>query len=263
MPWMIPSHQAPVLPLKRWRPEWFSGLGLVLGTAAPDLAFVLTLDPNGAPVSHTLAGLFLVALPMVIVLHALSTWLVFPWLLPRLPGGPPLHLHALARSRPATDPRSLLRVAVSGILGAATHVFIDGFTHGDHSGWALPLLPALGTKVPGVETPLYDVLQVCLTIGLAALALREWRRMASALPPPGPGAAATWEVVPSSLAERRLAVGLVLAGALAGAVAGPLLKGAVGTPDAPKLAAYGAIAFATLAAVAGSLADRARRVMDR
>jgi len=45
---MIPSHQAPVIPLKRWRPHWFSGLALVLGTLAPDLVFILRLDQRGS-----------------------------------------------------------------------------------------------------------------------------------------------------------------------------------------------------------------------
>ncbi len=263
MPWMLPSHQAPVLPLKRWRPGWFSGLGLVLGTLAPDLAFVLTLDENGAPLSHTAVGVVLVALPLVLVLHALATTLVFPWLLPRLPGGAPLHLHALARSRPATDGRSMARVAASGLLGAATHVFIDGFTHGDHSGWAVPLLPVLANPVFPFGIPLYDVLQVILTVALGAIALREWRRIASALPLPGPGAAAAWEVVSAPPAERRRALVVLLAAALAGAVSAPLLKTAVGTADAPKLAAYGAITFSTLAVVVAAAADRARRVIER
>ena len=260
---MLPSHQAPVLPLKRWRPTWFSGLALVLGSLAPDLAFVLTLDENGAPLSHTFAGLFLIAVPLVLAFHALATSLVFPWLLPRLPAGAPLHLHALARSRTATDLRSWLRVAASGLVGAATHVFIDGFTHGDHSGWALPLLPWLAHPVPPFGAPVHDVLQVGLTLVLAALALREWDRMASALPAAGPGAAAAWEVVPAPPAERRRAMGLLFACALAGALAGPALKGAMGAPDALKLAAYGAITFSTLGAIVASAANRARRVLGR
>ena len=194
---MIPSHQAPVLPLKRWRPHWFSGLALVLGTVAPDLAFILRLDENGSPLSHSVVGLFLVDVPLVIVLHALATGLVLPWLLPHLPGGAPLHLHALARCRPVTDSSGLARVALSALVGAATHVFLDGFTHGNHAGWALAFLPVLGTPVPSIggHAPLHDALQLWLTIGLGALALRDWGRMASALPTPGPGAAAAWEVV--------------------------------------------------------------------
>ena len=162
MPWMIPAHQAPVLPLKRWRPQWFSGLALVLGTVAPDLAFVFTLDRDGSPLSHSVAGLFLVTVPLVLFLHALATGLVLPWVLRHLPGGAPLHLHALARCRPATSAAGLARVASSALIGGATHVFLDGFTHGNHSGWALPLLPALATPVPhpGGPAPLHDALQL-------------------------------------------------------------------------------------------------------
>jgi hypothetical protein len=261
---MVPSHQAPVLPLKRWRPAWFSGLALVLGTVAPDLAFVLTLDRNGSPLSHSVPGLFLVAVPLVIVLHALATALVLPWLLPHLPGGAPLHLHALARSRPATDARSLLRVALSGLVGAATHVFLDGFTHGNHSGWAVALLPALARPVPQPwgTPPLFDALQVWLTVALGALALAEWDRMARAMPSPGPGAQAAWEVRPAPLAASRRVVALLLGAALAGALAAPVLSGTLGSPDALKLSVYGAITFSAAAALAGAVADRLRRALE-
>lgn len=262
---MIPSHQAPVLPLKRWRPHWFSGLALVLGTVAPDLAFVLRLDENGSPLSHSLVGLLVVDVPLGMVLHALATTLVLPWLLPHLPGGAPLHLHALARCRPVRDAAGLARVASSVLVGAATHVFLDGFTHGNHSGWALAFLPVLGLPVLHLAgpAPLHDALQFWLTIGLGALALRDWGRMASALPAPGPGAAAAWEVVQAPRHARRQVVALLVGAALAGAVLVPLLKGAIGSPDALKLAAYGAITCATVAAFLGALADRGRRALGR
>ncbi len=51
-------------------------------------------------------------------------------------------------------------VAVSGWIGGLTHIFIDGFTHGNHSGWAVALLPFLRRPVAGVGLPLHDVLQV-------------------------------------------------------------------------------------------------------
>jgi hypothetical protein len=219
------------------------------------------LDRDGSPLSHSVAGLFLVTVPLVLVLHTLATALVLPWLLRHLPGGPPLHLHALARCRPATSPAGLVRVASSALVGGATHVFLDGFTHGNHSGWALSLLPALATPVPhpGGPLPLHDALQVWLTLVLGAFALREWHRMAAALPAPGPGAAAAWELVPATPLDQRRVQGFLLVAGLAGALAGPVLTGTVGTPDALKLAAYGAVTLASLAAVAGALADRGRR----
>jgi hypothetical protein len=248
MPWNVPSHQAPVLPLKRWWPDWFSGLALVLGTVVPDLVFILQLDETGSPVSHTFAGQILLTMPLVVCLHALLTHLVLPWLLPRVPGGPPLHLHALAGCRPARDPLALAKVAISGLVGGLTHVTIDGFTHGDASGWALPLLPVLGTQVPTPLSPipLHDVLQVVLTIGLGVVALRSWDRMA-------------WRRQPVGV--RRAVAGAFGSAALVGAILAPLAKGALGTPEAAKLAVYGAISACCLSVVAGALLDRIRLLL--
>jgi hypothetical protein len=260
MPWLVPSHQAPVLALKLWRPAWFSGLGLVLGSVAPDLAFILRLDETGAPASHTLLGQLWITVPLVLALHALATGLVLPWLLPRTGGGAPLHLHALARCEPPAGLVALARVASSGLIGGLTHVALDGFTHGDESGWALGLFPALAQRVPAPwgATPLYDWLQLLLTIALGAVGLRAWDRMARALPAPGPGAAARWEVRPASARARRATLGLLLVAAAAGAVAGPLLRGAVGTSHGPKFAAYGAVTAACGVAVAAAAVERLR-----
>lgn len=79
------------------------------------------------------------------------------------------------------------------------------------------------------------------------------------LPPAGAGR--TVRRAPPE-ARRCVQTGLVLA-ALAGAALAPWLKGAIGTPDALKLAAYGLLTFATFAALLGSAADRARLVVER
>jgi hypothetical protein len=265
MPFMIASHQAPVLPLKRWKPAWFSGLGLVLGTMAPDLAFVFRLDEIGSPASHSFLGQLYLTVPLVLVLHALATGLVFPWLLPHMPDGPPFHSHALARCHPATDARSLFRVALSGLVGGLTHVTLDGFTHGNHAGWALALVPALATPVPhiGGAAPLHDALQLWLSILFAVFAFRAWDRMVHALPPAGPGAAAVWDVHTSPPAVRyRVRLGLGAA-ALLGALVAPVLKRASSPGDILELAGYGAVTFATLTAVLAAFAHRAREVLDR
>jgi hypothetical protein len=262
---MLPSHQAPVLPLKRWRPSWFSGLGLVLGSVAPDLVFVFRLDENGSPAGHTVPGQLYLTVPLVLVLHVLTTALVLPWLLPRVPGGAPLYLHALARSRPATSPAAIARLALSALIGGLTHVALDGFTHGDQSGWALPLLPVLGTPVPfpSGPAPLYDVLQVVLTIALGLAALSSWQAMARELSAGGPGAADARKLRPAARDDSARALALLLGAAVLGAVAAPLLKDAVGTPQGVKLAAYGFVTAGAAASVVAALADRARRVIER
>ncbi len=264
MPWMIPSHQAPVLPLKLWRPAWFSGLALVLGSVAPDLVFVFRLDETGSPDSHTFLGQVLITMPFVVLLHTLLTALVLPWLLPRVPGGRPLHLHALARCRPATDPLALARVAISGLVGGLSHVTIDGFTHGDHSGWALPLLPVLGARLPMPfgPTPLYDVLQFTLTVVLGLLALRAWNAMARQLPQPGPGAMTRWQVVRAGREESLVAAGGLALATVAGALLAAALKSSAGS-ELPKLTVYGAITGGCAGAALFAGADRLRGVLQR
>lgn len=256
MPWLVPSHQAPVLPLKRWKPEWFSGLALVLGTAVPDLVFILRLDEGGSVASHTFSGQFLITMPLVVVLHAVATTLVLPWLVPRLPSGPPFHPHALSQCRPATGSRALVKVALSGSVGGLSHVVIDGFTHGNHAGWALPLLPVLGTKVGGVfaGAPLHDVLQVVLTVFPGIAALREWDRIARSLPA---GARA-----PASRSERRTMFAVLIGAALSGAWVGPVLRGAEGSASA-KLAVYGAITACLVTITAIALLSRGSALLER
>src|SRR6185369_2971020 len=90
MPWIAPSHQAPVLPLKLWKPHLFSGLALCLGAAAPDLEFVLRIDYDWI-ISHTFAGQIYFTVPLVLLLHAALTAVVLPWLLPLLPEGAPFY----------------------------------------------------------------------------------------------------------------------------------------------------------------------------
>ena len=75
VPLPFPTHPVAVLPLKRWRPRWFNGVALVLGSMAPDLAYAL--DGSGWPVwpfSHEYAGLFGWCLPITLV----GCWIVRP-----------------------------------------------------------------------------------------------------------------------------------------------------------------------------------------
>jgi hypothetical protein len=153
-------------------------------------------------------------------------------------------------------------VAVSGLVGGLSHVFLDGFTHGNHAGWALAFVPALATPVPhlGGVAPLHDALQLWLTIVLGGLALHEWDRMARALPsaPPAPDGAG----VRARGTSGRVRLGLTVA-AILGAVLAPVLKHAPSPEVVLELAAYGALTFATGAAVLAALAHRVRVLLDR
>ncbi|MEV7630142.1 DUF4184 family protein [Actinoplanes sp. NPDC089786] len=59
--------------MKLWQPRWFDGVALVVGSTAPDLAYVL--DGSGLPVwpfSHQVLGLVGWCLPLTLVLG----WLI-------------------------------------------------------------------------------------------------------------------------------------------------------------------------------------------
>jgi len=259
MPWMVPSHPAPALVLKAWKPAWFSGLGLVLGTVAPDLAFILRLD-NNAVVAHTFAGQLYVTVPLVLVLHGLLTALVLPWLLPLLPDGPPLHLHTLAAVRPAATRGEWVKVALSGLVGGLSHVLLDGFTHGNQDGWAVAYLPGLRMPLPFVlaGVPWHDALHGLSTLVLGALALHLWARLVQEGRLWAWSGAAPRGVEPASPPARRREATWFLGCAALGALIAPALRPGASIGLALELAAYGAIAFLFYGAVIGALSARWR-----
>jgi len=258
MPWMIPSHQALVLPLKSRKPRTFCGLGLVFGSAAPDLAYILRLEDN-AIAAHTFVGQLYVTVSLVLVLHWTATALVFPWLAPYVPTGAPMHLDRVMRSRPAHSLGEWARLAFSALIGGLTHVGLDGFTHGNHVGWARHYFPALSHSLPlsNGSVPVYEVLQVALTILLGIVSLVLWQRMAVR---DAEGLDRTHRFAQRSSARGRL-LGLLIALAAAGAVI------AIGLhPESPlerraELAFYGAIAFPIYALVLAPLFERVRRLL--
>lgn len=127
MPLTFPSHAALPLPLKLWRPRWFDGVALVVGAAAPDLAYAL--DGSGLPVfplSHQPAGLILFCLPVTLLCAALVRWAA-PTVAVHLPSRPVgLALRdygVLGVCRPAVAVS-----AGSAVLAAASHQLWDRLT---------------------------------------------------------------------------------------------------------------------------------------
>ena len=146
MPFTFFAHQVPVVPIKRAAPDRWDGLGLVVGSIMPDLWYVTqgwVFGPGGMAlwVNAHLPGQFVTH---CVLAGCLLTWLVRRVVAPvvpaALPDAPPFHLHdyrllGLGRHR-------WWVTAYSVALGAATHLLIDGFTHGDHFG--VDLVPWLG-----------------------------------------------------------------------------------------------------------------------
>lgn len=169
MPATFPSHAAAVLPLKLWRPRWFDGVALVTGSAAPDMYYGL----NGfvvVPPTHNLAGVFWFGLPVALV----AAWLL-RWAAPTVAA----HLPSRPASLALPDYGVLGRVrhrwyvtVWSALLGAASHVAWDGFTHSPDAryGWGVRLLPAL-TEQPADGWPWWLIAQHTSTVLGAAVAL--------------------------------------------------------------------------------------------
>lgn len=172
MPFTL-SHAAAVLPAirrngtARW-PLFPSAL--VAGSFAPDITYFADTVIPGAmefgSFTHTFLG-------VVTVNVAIAAALVTVWVLLREPLAALLpvrvrgRVHAFVRgqrwTRASFGPSAWLWFAVSGALGAATHVVWDAFTH--HSRWGTELVPVLSRSVGGF--PVFQFVQY----GSSALAL--------------------------------------------------------------------------------------------
>lgn len=180
MPFTL-SHVAAVLPLRRGRASRWAlpAAPLVLGSMAPDLVMFLG-QPALRSTSHSLVGSVTVDLPLVAV-----TWLLWVHLLrdpvrQLLPG-------VGARWRPARPgPRSerLARWLAAALVGIATHLLWDSFTHRD--GWTVRNVAALQSRV--LDVRIADWLQLGSSVlGLLVLAwwsVQWWRRTEPERPVP-------------------------------------------------------------------------------
>lgn len=132
MPITFPAHQAAVLPLKLWRPRWFDGTALVVGSGSPDLFSVLS-SPDGFS-SHGTEGVAVAVVFTILYATVLRRWAV-DGLFGSLPDFGPFQARSyrvLALGRPR-----LLVTAFSAFVGVFSHVFIDSFTHPGRSGATL------------------------------------------------------------------------------------------------------------------------------
>jgi hypothetical protein len=119
------AHQAPVIPLKVARPRWFDGTALCIGAAAPDLGYPISGWVTDH--SHTPMGVVTWSLAITVVLCALMRRHVATTAFAQLPDCGPLRLNSLrvlARRRPPP-----WQTATSALLGAASHLLLDAFTH--------------------------------------------------------------------------------------------------------------------------------------
>jgi hypothetical protein len=141
MPATFPSHAAAVLPLKLWKPEWFDGVALVIGAAAPDLPYEVGHHRPPYTYAHTPLG----ALATVPATMA-AAWLV-RWAAPEVAAHSPGFVHDYGVLGSVRHPWWV--TASSALIGTASHLAWDHVTHQSITGtpigiprlgrWALPL----------------------------------------------------------------------------------------------------------------------------
>jgi hypothetical protein len=165
------AHPAIVLPFVRQK--YLSATALVAGSVAPDFEYFLKMREDDVH-SHTVAGLFYFDLPLVFLLSIVFHVIVrnnfignLPaWLQCRLNEIRNVDIIEVIRARP-------IAFTLSALLGAASHLFWDNFTHANgffvESLWFYE-----GTIVPynGARYPLYYALQHISTyVGMFVVAL--------------------------------------------------------------------------------------------
>jgi len=158
------SHPAIVLPLTFLPRQWFSLTGLVIGSLTPDFEYFLRMRIK-SNYSHTIDGLFWFDLPLGLLLAFIFHNIVRNSLYDNLP--------TFLKSRFLTFKqfdwnghfkRNCFVVTISILIGAASHIFWDSFTH-DH-GYFVQTIPALQNSVDffGGQIQILKILQHSSTL---------------------------------------------------------------------------------------------------
>ena len=202
MPFTL-AHPATVAPFRRLiGPDRLPFEAFVIGTMSPDFEYLFRLEPF-ALISHESYGLFLFGVPIGLIAVALWVFLL---------RDPTRALFALPVTK-ATRPHSFrwwVRAAAAVLIGGATHVVWDAFTHRD--AWGPVLIPSLkhtAFSVGTVHVPWYNVLQLLSSIaGGTVVLMWLWGRMQHAH---------AWPAVVTEPWRRRTWVALILFATLFGA----------------------------------------------
>lgn len=152
-------HPAIILPLKKISPKYISMTGLVIGSMLPDFEYFMRLQLTSSH-SHTFAGIFYFDLPLGIILCLLFHNIVKNTLIDSLPG---FLYNRLSFMKQINWNRYFSRhyiiVAVSILLGTASHIFWDAFTH--PTGFFVERITLLSYIInfDGVMIPVYKLCQ--------------------------------------------------------------------------------------------------------
>ncbi|MEV0647399.1 DUF4184 family protein [Phytomonospora sp. NPDC050363] len=235
MPLTVPAHQAALLPLKILWPSRVDGIALVMGSVAPDLAYAFM--PALAFDAHGVFSTVYWSVPVAVLLSLVVRRFVLPTA-GYLPDLGPLHLRDFAVS--ARVRHRLPVTALSALVGAASHVAWDLFTHaGGLARWMPVLLAPSPFGVPWFKALQYGsgalgtavTIWCFLHIGRHRL-LRRWHGEPRCSPA---GEARTWWLLFAAIAALLAVPAVLLAGGshphilMARGIGGAILSAAAAT----------------------------------
>jgi hypothetical protein len=165
-----PAHSAIVLPLLKLHRRGISHSGLIIGTMAPDFEYFFKMRMSGVH-GHSLPGIFYFDLPVATLLAFVFHLIVKERLIRNLP------VILQARFQPLLNfdfiayfKAHFIVFFACCILGAASHIFWDGFTH--YHGFFVRYFSYRYSDVTilGTDVPLYRFFQHLSTIvGLSVI----------------------------------------------------------------------------------------------
>jgi hypothetical protein len=224
MPFTL-AHPAAVVPIARALRNRVSLSALLAGSVVPDFGYIPQIPSFGIS-SHTVLGAFTFCLPLGLLFYAAFHAILKRPLISLLPPSWASRVETLEASQCRWPQTPVGVVVVSLLVGTATHVLWDSFTHPGPMTERIPVLNLVVFNLEGLRVRVFRILQhTCTVGGMALLAwwLARWYRETPGRP------------VASSLStmHRVLAIAAILAvtsaisfacGAMTAVGAGPILK---------------------------------------
>lgn len=171
MPFTL-SHAAVVIPFRRTR---LITSALVLGCFAPDFPYLRYLTPHGS-YGHTFQGIFVLDLPLALLALWLFHMFIKQPMLMFLTSGFRRRLKTSVNSFPFWPAKRLSLIILSILIGAATHLLWDAFTHRTswfYKNWAFLRINV--RLMAAGEMQMYKVLEyVSSVFGLVVVIVWIW-----------------------------------------------------------------------------------------
>lgn len=175
MPFTL-AHPAIIVPLHRRLRRWTILSALVIGSIAPDFSYFIPLG-IGRYETHTVAALFWYCLPMGLLFYFLYHKALLPVFTIIAPTTLQQRLNTLTLGKPPSRPFIIVLLCL--LIGAASHIAWDYFTHYPH-GVATAIVDEMTYVVArfnGYTLHVYRLLQhvsTLLGLGFIIYWLRGW-----------------------------------------------------------------------------------------